>query len=68
MDKLVRIAASHRGEESLEDLNHFRYCNNGQGMFTTHWRCSKRSCPAILSTRNSTGNLTSATLPEHNHT
>ena len=34
MDKLVRIAASHRGEESLEDSNHFRYCNNGQGMFT----------------------------------
>ena len=66
MDKLVRIVASHRGEESLEDLNHFRYCNNGQGMFTTHWRFSKRSCLATISTRNSTGNVTSTTLPEHN--
>lgn len=68
MDRLVRTVPSQRGKGNLEDSNRFRYCNNGQGKFTTRWRCSKLSCPATLTTRNSTGNLTNATLPEHNHT
>ena len=54
MDRLVRIVLSQRGKENLEDSNRFRYCNNGQGKFTTRWRCFERLCPT--------------TQPEHNHT
>ena len=67
VDRLVRNVPSQRGKVNLEDSNQFRYCNNGEGKFTTRWRCSKRSCPATLTTRNSTGNLTDPTLPDHNH-
>jgi len=47
IDRLVRTVPSQRGKGNFEDSNRFRYCNNGQGKFTTRWRCSKRSCQQL---------------------
>ena len=40
VDRLVRNVPSQRGKVNLEDSNQFRYCNNGEGKFTTRWQCS----------------------------
>ena len=67
MEQQLRKVTSQHGKEAVVDSNNFQYTNNGRTEATTRWRCSRRSCPATIITRNSTGDLASGSLPDHNH-
>ena len=54
MDQLVKRVNTQRGNDALQDCNSFCYVNNGKGAVTSRWRCAQRTCPATLTTRNST--------------
>ena len=66
MERLLRKVTSQRGKEAVVDSNNFQYINNGRTGATARRRCSRRSCPATIITRNSTGDLASGSLPDHN--
>ena len=67
MEKLIALSTTQKGKTCIKDINMYQYNFDNSTLRYNYWKCSVKSCGALITTIKDTNDMVGENLPHHEH-